>query len=236
MPRRRDAIHRIGCRLVCNYRRVRRDFRWGWVLGIGRRIFRHGDGLGRLGCWHQRWGRLRSRLRGGRVCRSFLMSIGFKESIICLFFHVQATGSDMFEQTKMNAITNHNIHTSQWHNTPTNPMHNKSTNQSINNYYYKTLNSYPSLSQKSTGNLLLASHYHTILGQYTHARSCVINGFNGILYLMQTSLGGEGCGGWIVTACHVCFVVECRVCGRRAARLLVKKICQDVLRKWVSVY
>mmetsp|Transcript_8102 Transcript_8102/g.16132 ORF Transcript_8102/g.16132 Transcript_8102/m.16132 type:complete len:125 (+) Transcript_8102:911-1285(+) len=59
---------------------------------------------------------------------------------------------------------------------------------------------HPGRCQKTTCNLLLGSHNHSVLGQNSYARPGVIDGFNGIFNLMQTSLWREGrCGGVVST-------------------------------------
>lgn len=73
----------------------------------------------------------------------------------------------------------------------------------------KHSNAHPSRSQQSTSNLPLARHDHSIPGQYPHARSCVVDRFNGVFYLVETAFGGEGCGGGVVSARHGSFVFFC---------------------------
>lgn len=56
--------------------------------------------------------------------------------------------------------------------------------------------------QEATGNASFTGHDNAVLGQYSNASTSIVNGFNGIFHLMQTTFGGKGGGGRIVTACH----------------------------------
>ncbi len=85
----------------------------------------------------------------------------------------------------------------------------------------KHSNAHPSRSQQSTSNLPLARHDHSIPGQYPHARSCVIDRFNGVFDLVETAFGGEGCGGGVVSARHGSFVFFCSEECRRWRALVV---------------
>ncbi len=63
-------------------------------------------------------------------------------------------------------------------------------------------------SEKTRGNLSLTRHDNAVLGQYPHASSCVIDRLDGILYLMQSSLGRKCCCGRIVTASHIILYIR----------------------------